>query len=61
MFQKLIPRHSSSKTNVITRVSRLTFYRVEIIRYSNGGFKRGVDTGGPNGGFNISKIETETF
>ena len=51
--QKLRQRHSSSKTNVITRVSRLRFYRDEIMMCSNGGFKRGfkrgVQTGGSNG------------
>ena len=50
MSQKLRQRHSSRKTSVITRVSHLRFYRVEIIRYSNGGssggLKRGVQTGG---------------
>ena len=61
MSQKLRQRHSSRKTNVITRVSNLRFYRVEIIRYSNGGFKRRTETGGSNGGFNVSKIKTETF
>ena len=61
MSHQLRQRHSSRKTNVITRVSHLRFYRVEIIRYSNGGFKRGIETGGSNGGFNVSKIETETL
>ena len=46
MSQKLRQRHSSRKTNVITRVSRLSFYRVEIMIYSNGGFKQGFKTGG---------------
>ena len=44
--QKLRQRHSKGKTNVITRVSRLRFYRVEIVMYSNGSFKRGVKAGG---------------
>ena len=61
MSQKLRQRHSSRKTNVITRVSNLRFYRVEIIRYSNGGFKREIETGGSNGAFNVSKLETETL
>ena len=46
MSQKLRQRHSSRKTNVITRVSHLRLYRVEIIRYSNVEFKRGFETGG---------------
>ena len=61
MSQKLRQRHSSRKTNVITRVSHLRLYRVEIIRYSNVEFKRGIETGGSNGGFNVSKIEIETL
>ena len=61
MSQKLRQRHSSRKTNVITRVSHLRFHRVKIIRCSNGGFNRGIETGGSNGGFNVSKIETETL
>ena len=61
MSQKLRQRHSSRKTNVITRVSHLRFYRVENIKYSNGGFKRGIETEGSNGGFNVSKIDTETL
>ena len=37
MSQKLRQKHSSSKTDVITRVSCSRFYRVEILRRSNGG------------------------
>ena len=46
MSQKLRQRNSSRKTSVITRISRLRFYRVEILGIqtgvSNGGLKRGV-------------------
>ena len=56
MSQKLRQRNSSRKTSVITRISRLRFYRVEIL-----GIQTGVSNGGLKRGFNVSKIETETF
>ena len=56
MSLKLIQRHSSNQTNFITRVSRLRFYRVEIIRYSNRGVKWGIETGGSNGGSMSQKL-----
>ena len=56
MSHQLRQRHSSRKTNVITRVSHLRFYRVEIIRYSNGGFKRGIETGVQTGGSMSQKL-----
>ena len=56
MSQKLRQRHPSSKKNFITKVSRLRFYRDEIMRYSNGGFKGGVEMGGSNGSSMSQKL-----